>query len=154
MAETAVIEAPQKKRSVFADPSRILPAEFKRHDFVLDVPPGITIEDCLEPDFWAITADKLEPYDHVEVRQEDGSWIAELLVMRCERTWAKVHLLNKYDLGDTKVPEEIEHKHSVEWKGPHLKWAVIRRSDGAILKDRCEKSEAIAWLRDYDRTVG
>lgn len=144
----------EQKRSVTIDPSRMRLAEYDRQDWIANVPEGVTIEDVQKPEFWSHMAQQIKPYDHIEVRAEDETWIAQLLVLRTDRTWAKVHLLKHYELTGAIATANIESKYEVQWKGPQKKWCVIRKSDNAIQKENCEKTEAIAWMDNHERMVG
>lgn len=148
------MEVLEKKRAVFIDPARMKLAEYIRQDWVANVPEGVEIEDIVKPEFWSHMAAYMKPYDRLEVRQEDGSWIAELVVLMTDRTWAKVQVLNKYDLQAESVAGQAEKKHEVQWKGPHLKWCVVRLVDKSVLKDGMDKNEAFRWMTEHEKIVG
>lgn len=131
-------------------------AESERKDWVCNVPFGITLEDALAPEFWSHVAYRLSPYDHVELRAEDGTWIAKALVTGCDRTWARVHLMHEYRLttGDVSMSQAIE-RYALKWCGPGGKWGFKRLSDGEVIKSGFQtKDEATVEMRDYERTVG
>ena len=136
-------------------PERVGLAEDKRHDWVVDVPVTITIEDTLEPSYWAHIAAQMEPLDNIEVRCEDGSWVAYLIVAFCERNYAKV-VLDRVIKLDTRADAPMTSiKHKVEWKGPVLRFAVIRLSDSQILHSGDKSKElAQAWMLEYEKTLG
>lgn len=106
---------------------------FKQADYVRTVhaivpEDGTPYEALFEPSYWAHVAEKMKPFDRVEVRAEDGSYYAELIVLASERLAARVAEIVKVDL---EVPEqEINSEYKVKWKGPQHKWAVVRISDG------------------------
>ena len=147
--------APQRKSMPVLMPERFGLAEDMRHDFVANIPMGVTLEDVLEPSYWAHMAEMMVPLDHIEVRAEDGSWVAFLIVQFCERNYARVVLDRIVKMSpDTEVPV-ASIKHRVEWKGPQLKYCVIRVADSQILKREVKtKEEANAWLLEHERTVG
>lgn len=64
--------------------SRITLAEYARNIFVVTPEHGTPFEDILKPSYWLHVADtvsmRLRPYDRIEVRPEDGSYFAELIV--------------------------------------------------------------------------
>lgn len=159
--ETATTEkpAPQKHRpsgksAPVIMPDRVGLAESKRQDWVVDVPIAHTLQHCLDPSYWAHVAAQMEPLDHIELRAEDGSWIAYLVVRFCERSYARVVLDREVKLdGELAAPAESV-KHRVEWKGTQLKHCVIRNSDDKILQQGIRsKPEADRWLIDYEKTV-
>lgn len=147
------MEVKEIKRVVYADPARMKLAEYERQDWVLNVPEEVVPTDLVKPDFWAHMASQMKPYDRVEVRQEDGTWVADLIVLLTDRTWAKVHVLNLYEI-PLEAAVKGEEKHEVAFKGPQRKWCVIRKADGEILKDGMGKVEATQWKDEHERIVG
>lgn len=148
MAEVA------QKRSVVIHPTRMHLSEYKRQDWVCNAELGTTVEDVLKPEYWAHMAALMNPYDHIEVRVDDGSWVAYLLVTACDRTWAKVKLDRKLELVDDVSTPEQSIRHRVEWKGPQLKWCVIRVSDSErVQSEMASKEVANEWLRNFEKTI-
>ncbi len=113
---------------------RMKGAEFERIVHVATPGHGATIDDLLKPECWAAVAPKLRPWDHVEVRAEDGTYYAELLVLACDRTWAKMHVL-KYDTLSTpdvslsQVDTGYEIKHTPNMRCHIVKDSMQLRSD-------------------------
>lgn len=141
-----------EKRSPIISPDRMRLAEYERQDWVANVEYGITLDDIREPGFWAHMASQMRPYDHVEVRAEDGSWVAYLIVTGCDRTWAKVCVDRVVNLTTKDVSLSQEARHEVVWKGPHHKWAVIRLSDSEMVKNEfADKEAASAWMREHEQ---
>jgi len=144
-----------KKEQPVIMPDRVGLAEHKRHDWVVDVPLGVTVEQATEPAFWAHVAAQMDPLDHIELRAEDGSWVAYMIVAYCERNYAKVVLDRVVKLEANHEIPMASRKHSVEWKGPHLKWSVIRMSDREVLKSgMSSKGEAANWMTEHEKTIG
>lgn len=133
-------------------PDRFGEAEFKTHHFIADAEVGTTIEQVMDPAYWAHVAQQMDPFDHIEVRAEDGSWIAYLIVKACERNYAKVVLDRVVKLeGDMEIPAS-SMKHKVEWKGPHHKHCVIRISDSQMVSSgHKSRFEAETWMRNHER---
>jgi hypothetical protein len=153
----AVLEKPEvAKRAVVLIEPRIGMAESKRQDFVVDAEEGTTVEDVLDPMYWAHVASKFTPYDRVEVRIDTGEWMLELIVLQASRNFARMHLVAKHDLSgaSAEIPRGAI-KHRVEWKGTHKKWCVVRIADSAMLQDSLQSKEAAAeWMTNYERTTG
>ena len=144
-----------EKRAVILNPSRLALSEYARQDWVVNAAEGTNIADVLDPQYWAHVSAQMKPYDRIEVRQETGDWMLELLVLSCDRNWARVHLLEKYDLVETDAPAPPAQKHVVKWRGPQHKHCVVRISDGAVLQKDMDSAEAAAqWLKNYETTVG
>lgn len=140
-------------RSNILDPQRHRLAEHVRNTWVVNAEEGTTIQDVLEPSYWAHVARELKPYDHIEVRLETGDWIAQMLVISQGLNWAKVHLLQQHNLSMSQEAPPSSQKHEVKWRGPQHKWCVMRLIDNQALQTGMEKDEASAWLRNYERTT-
>jgi len=150
MAEIAVA----KKQSPVLMPDRIGLADDKRHDWVVDLPMSVTLEQAMEPSYWAHVAAQMDPLDHIELRAEDGSWVAYLIVSFCERNYATVVLDRQIKLGDDREVPLSTIKHRVDWKGPQMRWCVVRVSDSALLhQGEREKGAAYQWLQDHEKTL-
>lgn len=144
----------QKKQSPVLDPQRMQLSEFGRQDWVATVEEHVTVEDVQDPVFWSNTSALMKPYDHIEARCEDGSWIADFVVLGCDRNWARVHLKALYKLTTSDVSLTQSLKYEVRWKGPHRQFCVIRLSDQESIQEKCQTKEAAAlWLREYERTT-
>lgn len=145
----------EKKRNVQIIPARLQLAEFQRQDWVANAEFGTTVNDIMEPSYWSHVASLMKPYDHIEVRAEDGTWIAYLVVMSCDRTWARVALDREMKLTTKDVSLSQAVKHEIAWKGPQHKHAVIRLSDSQMIKAGFDnKEEARTWMVEHERTVG
>jgi len=136
---------------------RLRSAEFERIIHVATPGSGHGLEEMIDPAYWAHVGPKLKPYDRIEVRAEDGTYFAELLVLACDRTWAKVHVLNWWDLStqDVAITEAAAASSKFEIKHtPGLRWHVIRKSDRQTMHKDCQtKAEAGSWLTEYLKTV-
>lgn len=140
------------KREVQLNPARRHLAQHARRDWIVDAEEGTTVEDILKPGYWAHVASEFTPFDHVEVRLETGEWVAELIVVNSGRNYANVHLIAKHELTLLEgVAEPKSSDHEVKWKGPHLKFCVIRKSDSAPVQQGMETKEAAyAWLANHE----
>ena len=132
----------------------------------ITVESGTTREQIVHPDFWGHVAARLRPYAKIEVRCDDGSFYAELLVLAAERTFAMVRVLHWHDLTTADVAktqaasvavqrfEEHLKAYEVRWRGPHLMWSVIRKHDNAALREKEKtKQAAQTWLDEYLRVT-
>lgn len=142
-----------KKPIVQINPMRVKLAEVDRQDWVATAEMGTTLEQIVEPSYWAHLASRLKPYDHIEVRVDDGIWLAQLLVKEAGRNWAAVLMLQSYKLETADVAQTRSSKYKIDWKGPHLKFCVIRLEDGERLQEQMSKRDAQVWLENYERTV-
>lgn len=137
------------------DPQRIgLVENGKRQDWVATAEEGTVVEDVMDSAYWAHCSALMSPFDHIEVRCEDGTWVADLLVLACSRNWAQVHLKHHYKLTTADVSLSQATKHEVKWKGPHLLFCVIRNSDQQTVMDKLQSKEAAAlWLREHEKVT-
>jgi hypothetical protein len=144
----------EAKREVVLNPQRMHLSEHARRDWVVNAEEGTTIQDVMGPSYWAHKAAELTPYDHIEVRLETGEWMLELVVLGCGRNWARVHVLHKHDLEPIEAELPAAQKHMVKWKGPELKWCVIRLSDSEVIfKGIADKSTANGQLKSYEQAT-
>lgn len=145
------------KRDVKINQNRMQSGDFVRTLWVATVEQGVTREDVMDPSFWAHVSSQFKPYDRIEVRVDDGLFFLELLILACDRTWAKVyelssHSLTASDVSLTQAEEEMA-EYEVKWNGPSNKFVVIRKSDNTIIKKGMEKDEASKFLDGYLKTI-
>jgi hypothetical protein len=147
--------ADKAKTARILNPQRMGLAEQLRQDWVVNAEEGTTVEEVLDPQYWAHMAVQMQPMDRIDVRLETGEWMLELLVINTGRNWAQVNLLHKYELVQRSETLPAAQKHRIEWKGPQLKWAVIRVADNEVIhKELASKAAAAEWLGSYERTTG
>lgn len=133
-------------------PDRFGEAEFKRHDFVVDAEAGTTLDQLMDPAFWSHVSQQMDPFDHIEVRSEDGAWIAYLVVLFAERNYARVAMDRVIMIEQNTEAPAASVRHRVEWKGPHYRFAVIRASDDQMLEKGFKtKFEAETWMRNHEK---
>jgi len=137
--------------------NRMKSGDFVRTLWVVTAEQGTTKEDIMNPSYWSHVAAQFRPYDRIEVRVDDGVYFAELLILACDRTWAKVkelsfHSLTNSDVSMTQAEEEMA-EFEVLWKGPVNKFSVIRKSDSTVIKNKMEKDEANKFLAGYKKTI-
>lgn len=135
--------------------TRMKEGSYERTLWVATVEQGVTRKDILMPEFWSHVASQLRPYDRLEVRVDDGTYFSELLVLSCDRTWAKLKELSYHSLTTQDVSQTQAEmaKFEVKWNGPSNKFVVIRKSDKAIIKKHMEKDEAVTFLNGYLETI-
>ena len=153
--EQAAVQAaaepkPQEPKKVYrqVDASRIRQAEFLRQDWVCTAEFGTTIDEVRDEGYFAHKASEFKPYDEITVRVDDGTWMAKLMVLECGRNWARTYMMAFYKLTTSDVSRTMSlPKLKVDFKGPHLKFCVIRIADNQILQDKMDSEEqARAWI--------
>lgn len=128
-------------------------AEFAREHWCVTVAHGTTVKDLMKPEVWGNVAAKLRPWAIVEVRAEDGSFFAWLVVLAAERTWAKVDVLLEKKLTTTDVSKTQASGvpgYSYQWKGAKNMHCIVRESDGELVhKEARSKADALHWLEEH-----
>lgn len=144
----------KKEEVVICDPARVNLVEQVRQDWVVDVADGVSLAKCLMPEFWSHKSQYFKPFDHIELRADDGTWTADLVVLGCDRNWARVHLKHEYKLTTSDVSMTQAKKHEIKFKGSHLKFCVIRLSDQQIVREKCNtEDDARLWMTEHERTT-
>lgn len=113
---------------------------------------GTPFDALLQPSYWAHIADRLRPFDKIEVHPQDRSFYAELLVLQASRLSAKVHVLKKDDL-DVIDDATTENEFFIKWKGAQ-KYSVIRAADKLAVQTGFDTKEAaMTWLANNLRSL-
>ena len=62
--------------------------------------------------------------------------------------------LRVFEFDDDRTAQRPAADHEVHWKGPHHRWAVVRLSDGQLVKTECaSREEAQMWLAGNAKTL-
>lgn len=135
-------------------------AEYARNTHVIIAGEGVTPEDAMHPGYYAHVADKLKPWDQIEVRAHDGTWFFQVMVLDCSRNWAKVWpmaeplRLTTADVSATqaalvKAGAQKAADFVVKHRGPRG-WSVVRTTDGEILHEgEGSRAGAETWLTKH-----
>ena len=134
-------------------PQNILGGEFARNVWTITADNAVTRADLADPKLYESIADKVRLGDQLEIMPEDGSWFAWLVVRNKERATVKTGLLMYKDFEDAAVPSETIGALEVRWRGPRVRFGVVRKSDGAVLKENLmTRSDALAWAIEHERS--
>jgi hypothetical protein len=137
-------------------PARCAETAYVNNNWTITVETGVTLENILEPEFLSNMASQMHPYDRICVRTDDGDWYAELLILSCGRTWVKAIKLMEIQLTPVDVvPLDAEgaDKYRIMNRGPHLQFCVIRKVDGATIKEQLpSRLTAQNWLQEFLKT--
>lgn len=145
----------KKREAIVLVEARLGLVEHRRQDWVAIAQESHTIEDVLDPIYWSYVASKFTQYDRVEVRQETGEWIVDLIMVEVGRNFARAFVAAKHDLRAVELgtPAEVV-KYKVERKGDHRKWCVIRIADSAMIQEgMLTKALADEWLLNHERVT-
>lgn len=139
--------------TLFAPASGMKPADAVFNNWSQLVPGGTSRADIERPEFWSHHAARLMPMDQITLNWEDGEHWALVLVISKGTGFAKVKVLHFIEL-QGEVGIDADPDYIVKWRSPQSKYAVIRRSDGTMLKDGFgDKADAETFARDYQRTI-
>ena len=107
------------------------------------VPHGTLQDDVLHPKMWAHVAATLRAGDEIRVKVESNEWVQYLMIMEVGPNYAVVARIGQVHplIGANRHVVEADTDFSIEWKGPVRKWAVIRKSDKAVIYDKFESRE-------------
>lgn len=150
-AEQAAAPQPAKRdKPIMLDPARMQLAEFLRDEWACTVERGVTLADVLDEAFFSSCAMRLKPYSHIEVRSDDDTWMADLVVISSGRNWARCYAKHFYRLV-VDVPATLSNpKIAIRWRGPHLKFCVVRINDDSVLSEKHDREEqAWGWVRAH-----
>lgn len=126
------------------------PSEYTHTNYDATVEAGVTLDDCLAPEFWMHVADKLRPSDKIFVYAADQSFYAELLALSVNRVEARVALIHHVDLSKATNGEELGAelaKYDVSWAGPANKFRIVHKASKDVVKDGFDNEAAArTWL--------
>jgi hypothetical protein len=135
--------------------SRFQEASYKINIFAAEIDAGTSVEDIMQPEYWANIASRLRPHggDEIIAVCDDLSFRAHLFVVSAGRTWAKVCLIGEPLILHAKESPEIQvadGEFAVKWAGPHDKWRVIRTVDKEVItKGHATRDAAEAAVKEY-----
>lgn len=129
--------------------NRLQRAEHYFSAYAVVIPAGISLEDALEPGYWAHVAPRLRQHDLIRILPEEGGYFAEAVVLSAGRGFAKLFLLRNVPL-EGEDQSNVNDLVEVKWRGPHSKWSIVRKSDDAVLRDGIvEKGDAMREAAGY-----
>jgi hypothetical protein len=131
-------------------------AEHARQRYAYTATAGTQVADILQTEYWAGLNPMPQPWDIIEVREELGAWWAELLVRSSTEDGIVVAGIKAVEL-ESVAPRNFQPTNlegcQVVYRGPFLKWCVVR-PDGLQLQGGFEDEKRAAhWLTDHLRVV-
>lgn len=154
-AQTA---APAPVVPLKAVPKALHPRRFTQaSEFVIPVnhvelPAGHTLEDCLNPDYWAHVARSMQAKGRILVDAEDNSFSAQLKVHSASDLAAIVSVEWQAQPGTKERALGKIDQYRVHHAGTLAKWRISRNSDNATISDGWEtrqiaESELVGYLK-------
>jgi hypothetical protein len=97
---------------------------------------GRPYESIFKSEFWAHVSKSLKIGDHIEILNDEMTFASKVIVVDARASGARVQEIQggKSDLAPVTDANAVEG-YSIEYKGPHLKFCVVRKSDGARLRE-------------------
>jgi hypothetical protein len=111
--------------------------------YVCGIPDGYAFEKVLAPAFWTHVGHMLKAWDRIEIRPDDRSYLAEVVVTDAGPSFAKVALLYKTDL-----VAKSDDVGSLSIECINGKFRVLRGKE-LIKGDLPSKKDAQRWIDDY-----
>lgn len=131
-------------------------AEFNTVRYRVTPKSGVLPGDLLQPEYWSHVARKLSPLTEIRAICQDGSWMADYIVLNSGMNWAKVMKIGEWQLQDSS-PTPTAAGYETEWAGPVHKHRVVRTVAGR--KDILQHGfatdmAASAWLAEHLKALG
>ena len=128
---------------------QIKPSEFIRTVWSAQPEPGTTLNDMLQPEYWAHVSKTLKQGDRIEVTDSGTGWFAELFVRSASANDAKVVVLRSH-VFDAPAKADDGHPFEVKHRGG-AGWSVVRKSDKTVVFEKgATRDEAEAALAKLD----
>jgi len=131
---------------------RFKPTEYLRNTFLCTAFERTTPQQMLLPEYWAHVAHQMRPRDRVEAWANDGTWMAEFVVLDASRAWARVQLLNVHHFttsDQARTQADAMNPYEVTHRGPHSQWSVVRKSDRMVVSEgHATIDQATNWLKE------
>jgi hypothetical protein len=139
---------------VTLQPNRLQRSEHFYAQYAVELPGHVSLDDAMTPEYLAHVASRLRQFDRICFMAEDGSYLADTVVVSARPGAAVVKLLQKVDLTDGgDVSAEPVGLVKVEWRGPRGKWTIIRVSDAHVIKNGiASEADARREAAEYERS--
>jgi hypothetical protein len=130
-------------------------ADFARQVFRVNPPAGTTLDEMLEPDYWAHVARRMTPHDIVEVAPEDGAFYARLFVINADKLWVKMAKLEYVEFGESAPKLLATDKFEAKFAGPNAKWRVHNKTDNSLVSNDSfqSRAEAEKWIEQHSKAM-
>jgi len=130
---------------------RFIEAEFRRNQYVYNLPADYPYADLFNPDNWKGLArlGKVNVGDTVEVRKDDMSLWALLLVVESISRHARLAVVEifKKDLEPIKQDESEDDQFEIRHLGLQDGWAVLNKSTQRVIrKDMKSRDDARSYI--------
>jgi hypothetical protein len=123
-------------------------AEYIRREWRITVDPATTLDDMMNPGYWAHVAAQLRTGDEITAVAEDNSFYAKFFVRFARRLEASVSLIQHVELEAVAVTTELASEYSIKFRGQRSKFTILKGKE--VLRDGFEtENQAKAYLEDH-----
>ena len=135
-------------------------SSFKFNRWSAELEEAQTLDDALDPTFWANHVETIQQDktggarklhgrgDIIEVRKLDSGLYAELLVVETGRGYVRTVLVREAKLPEVSAPEESPL--TTRWNVGNRCHEVIRKADSVVMQGGFQtKAAAVAWIADH-----
>jgi hypothetical protein len=136
-------EKPVVKRIPKLTEDRFALAEHARQFWVATVEKEVTLDQLLEPSFWAHIARRVTPGARIEVHTDAMTWMAELYVRSTGESGISVSPLSFHEFTSKDMETETKD-YTIKHRGAYAKWSIMRKSDGAVIEDKIQTAQEAA----------
>lgn len=135
------------------DHTRLKSEEFLRIPYLYTAYEGTRPDDLLAPEHFAHVSTQLRPRDRIEAWANDGSWMAQFVVLESGRNWTRTAKLSEhyFTARDTAMTQASAlEPYKVEYTGPASLWRVVRKVDSQVLHEGEQTEDgARSWLTEH-----
>ena len=130
-------------------------SEYTRTIWTATPAANVSEDQLLTTRYWQHIASSTSIGDRIEVTPEDGAYFQELLVVDVRLAYVKVVSLRRINLSEVAEATKITDTLLVAFKGPVLKWCVLRIEDNErLVTHLATKIAAQKAAIDYQSQVG
>jgi hypothetical protein len=124
-------------------------SHYVRLSLFAEPPAGTTLEDVLNPEYWANHTQRLKRGAVIEVLSEDSLLDCDLRVLKVGPTYAHVRLLRNYvESASVSAPSVLHEDVKVSFGGKQDRWRIIHR-DAVVQSGMETKAEAEKAAEEY-----
>lgn len=151
-AAEAKVETTEEPKANLIRPDRFIEAQYRRNEYVVNLPADYPYEDLFKPGNWkqiARGAKIINIGDEITVRKDDMSLWAKLLVVESVSRHARMAVVElfKKELAPIKQDETEDDQFEIRHLGLQDGWAVLNKSTGRIIrKDMKSRDDARSYI--------
>lgn len=132
-------------------------ASFKFNRWSAELNENQTVDEAMEPSFWANQVEKIMGHDKtnprgvgdvIELRKLDSGFFGELIILEIGTGYCKVDLIKAYEPKAVTLAEDAPF--TTKWNVGTKKHDVVRKSDNVVIKPGFQtKLSAAGWITEH-----